>query len=258
MLRHVNRYRRLRQGGRPFRVEARLATPLIFGDYLTLDAILAYAVIREEMGAEYWDQGTLTPDVLMRPPVPLRRTLTRGETGNRTHVWHASAVLLPGPVAHGVDRLKKRWEDRPSCEKFVAYTGRGRIDEKAGPFKAWSVPVSTVSTPLVAWEACGDPHECLRLLGAYIPHLGKRRADGYGVVRSWSVQETDRDLSLFGADGACQRPIPVRRDRAGEWTLTEIRTYHPPYWLRQDARLCIAVGARRVDGREPGIGRQAP
>lgn len=258
-LRHVNRYYSLRGHEVPFRVVAHLAAPVAFNDYLCLDSLLAYAVVREELGASYWDQGPrdAEPECLMRPPLPLKKCQTRGPTGGEVHVWHASASMLPdGPNARDVLWLKKHWESKPSCEKFAAYSGKGKVDVKAGPFKSWNVPVPTVSVPRLSWHACGDPREALRLLEAFIVSVGKKRNGGLGLVREWSVQETEVDESLVNREGVVQRPIPIRFDRAAAWSMTEIRTYQAPYWLRDGARLCIAVGARRVDGGPAIFGRQ--
>jgi len=255
-MRHIARYYDLRGRERPFRVRARLASPFVLNDQVTLDSLLAYAVVREEMGADYWDQGVdaTKPECLMRPPLPLKKTHTRGNSGNRASVWHGSACIVPENSARDLVRLKKHWDAAPQNERMVDYTGRGKIDTKAGPFKSWVMPHMTVSTPIVSWNGCGDATETLRLLRAFLPAIGKKRNAGYGLVRQWDVEATEVDASIVSVEGRIARPVPIPLDKVSLYTDVALQTYQPPYFLRQDARVCAAVGSRRTDGKVATFG----
>lgn len=238
--RKINRYGDVHRGGQPFRITARLASPIILHDYLCLDSLLAYAVVREELGSSFWQ---LNRESISDIPVPLRRCRIKKKSKQYWTVWHGSAVQTEAQSAYGIHRLRRRWEDAPQYEKYARYKGRGKINQSAGPLKAWDVPLPTLMLPEVHWYGLGDLKESLRLLRAFIPALGKKRVEGHGFVISWSGIPTNVDRSLFGEDGRCMRPIPVTEKNAAKWSSVEHVAYRAPYYAYRQIRLCISVGA---------------
>src|SRR5690606_4486934 len=97
--------------------------------------------------------------------------------------------------------------DSDLAEKYVDFGGRkGKIQVKAGTYKAYRMPVTVKLIPEVTWYCVGDPEEIERLLSK-VTAIGKKTAMGYGQVAEWVVEEIEEDWSVQKGKTP-MRPIP--------------------------------------------------
>jgi CRISPR type IV-associated protein Csf3 len=214
-------YRRLRKREwTPMRIEARLRAPVVFIDPIAFDGILSTAVVKDIMGAEFYDGqgGDRTHAGVV--PLPLGIKCDR-----EIWFWRASYGLLGISCEPGVCRWKKRWDD--DHHRIVDFKGkRERVSRKVGKYKAYDMPLIFYPVPSLVFYAVGDLRETTRLLG-YVTHLGKKSSQGFGEVREWRIVE---DAEAWGK--YLLRALPIikyQRKPADSWYMRRTN-FHPPYW----------------------------
>ena len=209
-------------------VTARLASPLA-GDAPHLDALLEYLLsLHHHKGVPGYkvDRKYAAP-AQGEIPIPIRRHALGG--------WQVGCCSSPilGPVrAEMVEHIAKR----------IAVEHAGLLDPGAlvvvsttnSWTKSYRLPLRCRVVDAVAWFARGDRRNVLTTIRK-ARAIGKKVADGYGVVREWTVERIDADLSWFAPSEVgpvLMRPLPV-----GPWlpdNLTGARRDFgacvPPYW----------------------------
>jgi hypothetical protein len=212
-------------------VTAWLAGPLA-GDPPQLDSLLEFVVSLHHPRAV---PGYKVDRRFPAPPqgaVPLpiaRRTL------GKYLVACASSPILAATEAEWVEYVNKRL----SVEDAGLLDPRERrvVTTTNGWTKSYRLPLRCRRVAAVAWFAVGDRRSVRKTL-KQVPAIGKKIADGYGTVREWVVEPTDRDLSWYAPTDAgpvLMRPLPV-----GDWLpagLVGARLDYgaavAPYWHRE-------------------------
>lgn len=197
---------------KPLKVTAYMQTGKIATTdlYLPLDSILAEAWMRKHYPERMaGSQSSISPDDFIVPELPLER---RGEGDD----WYWACSFACGePRQEEIVYWHKRF-DQALGEQYVDFRGRrGKIDTRSGGYKSYRMPLVTYLVPRLEWYAVGDA-DGIRELLRDVTHIGKKRAQGYGRVARWSVEDYPEDLSHL-------RALP---DSGGE--EMGIR---PPYWL---------------------------
>lgn len=223
----------------PLRVTVELESELVAYDPIHLDNLIGAAVVMEAT------KGAMLGDSMGENyaiPLPLQVLWTHPETG--LHLWAAT-----------------NFEPASKHERSVSYTQRRTMntafvrDEKGKPFnpnpklgrfKETRIPMPTMVCHTLQADCIGHAETIASLL-TNISHLGKRRAEGKGMVGNWKV-ESLAQFSLL-SDGVLRRAIPVEAMEAlglnipndyvvrrMGWTL--------PYWTGvPDSRgLCVPEG----------------
>lgn len=149
----------------------------------------------------------------------------RGEHGPN---WYYACSWAQWPTfAQGMTH----WNKRVDLEE-LAYLEpqRGRIDTKAGRYKAYHMPIWYRHAPIVQWYIVGEPEWIQRMLG-FCTHIGKKTEMGWGEVSGWMVEQWHADWSVRDGRGRLMRAIPS--------TSGPLRGFRPSYWLPKNQSHCI-------------------
>jgi hypothetical protein len=211
---------------RPFRVRAYTPAGFAAADPWSpaLDGILAYQVLREQLGEEAFALGQTGHLPVVDPDLPLLR---EAEEESGQWWWCCSA---PRYTAAGV--WLRYYHRRFDAHFAEQYTAARKVLTSAGPFKQYRVPSRVVLAPVVEWHAIGDPDAVARLLRG-VSHIGAGRGRGLGRVVRWEVQlDGDPNLARFW------RPLPLAFAlRYGREGLVMEYGIRPPG--RQHRVLCV-------------------
>jgi hypothetical protein len=115
-----------------------------------------------------------------------------------------------------------------------------RIDERAGPQKAYHLPQETAHAvgDVVQWWCVGDREAILPLL-QLVWYLGKRRAVGLGKVVRWTAEPCEpwEGFPVL-RDGYPLRPLPMDWPEVAEDSDVGMHVLRPPYWQHQKEEPC--------------------
>lgn len=129
--------------------------------------------------------------------------------------WHwAATCAWPGPDVMDRPPEVVTWITRPDHRHLTDLTGpdvRQHVDEDAGRYRRYAMPLLVTLTEKVTWRAVGDPDRIREIL-QHVSAIGKKRTSGHGHVTSWDVDECP-DLTGWAAahthpDGSLGRPTP--------------------------------------------------
>lgn len=211
----------------PLRVIAHLANGFASLDPWSpsLDAILAYHMLREHLGSEDFAAQT---DDMMSPVEGLPLAVERhGELW-----WYMCSSPQYLSVAEHIRHFHRRF-DAQQAERFLA-PQKARVNVTAGPLKAFRLPLRIVVCDRVQWHCIGERADIERLLRT-CTHIGAKRGSGHGVVDRWEISHDGMiDIARF------MRPLPTEfaeaHHRGGDLMEWGIR---PPGRLRENITLCI-------------------
>ncbi len=191
-----------------------------------LDSILAYAVLREQLGWETFALGSTGCGALVEAALPLGREEHAG-----LWWWQCSMPLAETVLSHRV--YQHRRADFLTFPERLA-PGMRRIETKAGPFKQYRIPHTVRLAPRVQWHVIGDRADIERLLRR-IPAIGARRGSGLGAVTRWTVAP--------GGDAATARLLrPLPEAFAREHGRDGLRIWwgiRPPGWAPEHKTTCL-------------------
>jgi len=176
------------------------------------------------------------PDPMDVPEIPLKRTVI----GNWP-VYHVSSPVYFSPT-NRVDYFGKRIGTERAGLLHLDH--RKVVTTSNTWTKSYRLPVRVINTNHVVWFACGD-REALQSALASVTHLGRKPSHGWGVARSWNVEEIEQDYAWFAPDetgrNVLMRPLPLCPDLPQDldgWKL-DYGAVCPPYWHRD--RYCERV-----------------
>lgn len=206
----------------PLRITARLRTGVMSDNFLPLDAILHYQTYRHAYGPQDVTLPGAANQAQGEPPMPLERA-----TVNDWWMWCCSFAQW-GPHSDGQSFWVKRFDQQYAG--LVDFGKRsGKVMIQKGRYKAYNMPVQYRHALWVRWYATGDA-EAVRALLSDVTHIGKKTAQGFGRVISWTVEPWPEQWWLYDGHGRLMRAIP---DPAG--VLYGIR---PSYWLARHQTRC--------------------
>lgn len=226
---------------RNLRIEAILKSPVsITRSLLNIDGLIALAVANE-MGLQ---DTKYDPTIKIKIPV---------EICQYTGVYKASSGFYVGPES------SEKWHKRFDMEYQEYVDSNKQILIGRGYFKNYSMPIKIVQTKKIIWFARGEKNELLRLLNAHIDCLGKKRAQGYGIIKEWRIQEIEEECSLVFPNGNLSRQIPYEKatkllELHNKINLdtrnSALCTYQFPYWNTADQEQCFLPKAHFKDEKE--------
>lgn len=220
---------------RPLRITARTVTPVASNDPVALDAVLAWAMVVEQL------QGRPFPRVggpVWQPlPLALDRTI------DDLPLWQ-STDFIPEGLSKGMSHIHRRTSDNPYAMRGLQETLREKRprrfpSELAGPYMNFRVPERRNIAESWSATCVGNKAEVERLLG-YVQFFGKASKRGCGFMLDWTVEAMDEPFSFY-AGGEALRPIPVEWDTG----VGVQQGWTPPYWLKETWRPCISSAAAR-------------
>lgn len=253
---------------------------------LSLDGLLAAELLLDLLGADYFAlPAPQAGDALVHVRLPLAvqgpgaeevvalpsgyEALPHAIPASGALWWWACATpTVEGPTARETQHWHKRFDLKPELTDLLALPANGRIKTDGGRYKSQRRPVQALAARQLRWACVGDL-EAMQTLLAGVPALGKHRGQGYGIVRRWTVEAATRDESLWTADGALARPVPLAAlpavgvaslNPVDGWTArprTEYVGYRVPRWLPAHQTECALGGQRLPPSPDEGtlIGR---
>ena len=200
------------------RVDIYLSAPVSLTSPLHLDALLALCWHidngRYEMPA-YKEE-------YIKEQLPLKQT---------EGVWHTSAGFVVGT------RKKDVWHKRFlfNYERMIDFGKKQKaVRTGSGHHRSYSMPIVYIPTEKITFFADGDAAEVERLL-RHLPGIGKKRAIGFGLIKSVEVNKQTAGKALTYNNKA-MRTLP-----SGDYDLesrTQMLACRLPYHDAKNNELC--------------------
>lgn len=200
------------------------------GDDLSpsLDGILAYWLLQEQLGEEEFAMGFTGHRALIDPELPLGK-----ETFGSLWWWQCSSPISQIKQEF-LSFTHRRFDDEYAYERVP---NAKRVETKAGAYKAYRNGHRRRLVKQITWHCLGDATEIRRLLRR-CSTIGKGHTHGYGQldpVTPWTVEPGgDASLARF------YRPLPVmfaeQHQVTGPFMLWGVR---PPGRLPENQALCV-------------------
>ncbi len=217
----------------PLVVTFKMSAPIVVSGHLYFDGILSYAVMRDLLGEDL-DNLNDNKTVALDIPLPIKKY---------KDVYHASVAIIQSKT-EGTAKWRKRWEDR--YDDLVDFGNKKKqINEKSGFFKAYDLPVQYVSADEIYFYVNGNKEEIKRLL-KLISFVGKKSAQGYGIIREKSTESINEDFSIL-KNGVLMRPIPANYLRDPRNKTMQMNAYKPSYWNPQNFKACVMPFAENCE-----------
>ena len=208
----------------PFCLTLRTLKPIAGNDALHLDGLLAKAVVIEAR------RGKPIPPTEGAYHMPLPLAMAREHQG--LPVWQCNdfeAVEAMVGHTHYHQRSDANPYDPAATIATLPCKKRRRMPPTTeGQYMSYRVPLQYTEADCWQCEAIGNADEVLRLLGEYLPTVGKKGSQGYGRVLSWNAEP----ISEF----SLSRPVPIA-DPSQPFNA-QMMGWTPPYWHRGLWRLC--------------------
>jgi len=209
---------------RPLRIRAYLQAGVISDQFLPLDGIIYYHLVRQEMGEKIY---SLPGESNIREGQNI--TLPFKKSGPKNDAWFYACSFAQWPASVIEDKTfyVKRFD--------LQYAGyiqdkKNRVDTSRGQYKAYHIDVYYRHALYAEWYALGLKPEIESLL-RFCTHIGKKTAQGWGSVLRWEVTEWPEDWSIRGNGNRLMRPVPVH----GDGFLYGVR---PSYWNQRHVFKC--------------------
>jgi len=233
---------------KPFRIIAELLDGKVAttDGYLPIDSILSYAWIKINKPDELYNSNpnALSMEEMIIPELPIEKREMAGEW-----YWAASFAIYQAE-GEFIDYWHKRFDKEH--EQFL--TGRKMtFYPQSGRFRSYRMPLPGDLTQRIVWYCYGNSAKTLKLLiDAAITHIGKKRSQGYGLIKQWKVEETDEDYSEIGPDGGLMRSMLKPPEGLQGNTIMRRYGIRPPYWHVDNIFNCI-VPAKGENINENGV-----
>ncbi len=206
----------------PLRVRAWLRAPVVSDRWLPLDGMLLYQEHRDRCG----QQNYTLPGEYSAKSVGMLSCLGMAGPGGREWFYRCSWAQWSA-YAEGQDHWNKRFD--ASLASLIDFDGRrGRVDTKAGTYKAYHMPVFYRAALWVEWYCMGNRRRIAELLST-LTHIGKKREMGWGCVARWEIEPAARDYSVV-KDGVLMRGVPAVCAPEGIPYTRGRYAVRPSYW----------------------------
>lgn len=219
----------------PHEIICEFKSPPAAYDFLHLDGIIAKAVVENALQGQQLEPSIEPYDI----PLPFTK-LWESEIG--LPLW-ATTDLIP----QGKNEIHPGyWHKRAPRPELLPRDRKGNfvnINTANGVNKEYRVPLPLHSAKV--WRATFDGDaQVVSELVKKLPAIGKKRAQGYGLIKRWTINPIDW-FSLFDVDERPLRPIPIQYITQGtpleglpvdDYTFTG---WTPPYWKETNMALCV-------------------
>ena len=208
-------------------IQALLKTPFVTGGgYMTFDALLASILFDELQDVEKAHES-----------IPIKKT---------SGLFHASAAIY-----EPIDRSRVafvanlRADHSLSADLFPrkadgsSYRKIGRLRRR--DFGAVMNSYDSINCASIEWFVEGDGEKIQQLVEG-VSFIGKRRANGFGEVSQWVIEQGDLD-GLTGIENEPLRPIPLDLFQGDPSSLKVDAAWKPAYWDPANRAVCYAPEA---------------
>lgn len=212
----------------PLRIRAYLQTGVISDQFLPLDGVLYYHLVRDKMGVQDY---SLPGESTIKQGGGLNLPIRRSGPKNNAWFYAISFAQWPESMVEDSTFYVKRFD-----LNLAEYVDRkvNKVITSRGRYKAYHLNIYYRHALYVEWYCDGDKEEIEKLL-QFCTHLGKKSAQGWGSVLRWEVEPWPEDWSTRGPGNRLMRAVPV----LGEGFLYGIR---PSYWHPKHVFPCKMPG----------------
>lgn len=199
-------------------ITAQLKANPVINDHLYLDGILYRAMRENVLGVNFYNLPRFSAsqdDFRIRLPIKRKRG-----------VYLASKAIYKIKVTY-INKWRKRFQ-LMRAERWKD-NKRFRIDSTYHKNYDMPIQVHILKDNKIQWVAIGEKDRIKRLLGT-ITSIGKKGAQGYGIVDRWMVEPTEKK-------GTRQFPV-FHPDRLLDTDIPEHARAYPPYGHRKK-QICV-------------------
>ena len=195
-------------------VKAKLKSPVYLNDDIYLDGLIQHEQLRYYLGPDFYNLTKKDSEKLnlnLDLPILQSRGVFLASRGYYDDTCTFTAFF------------RKRF-DTVRATKWIK-TPKGKIRLSMGKFKQINMPMRLVSAKEIKWIVAGDKEEIQRLVNR-IPSIGKKKAQGYGLVDRWEIKETkEKGERIF--------PVISKKQKGDR-----VSRYRPSYFLQSGKMLC--------------------
>lgn len=190
------------------KITAELKSSPIITNELYFDGILYYCARKKQQGKNYYNLQRFKRQKLKKVKLPIQR---------KGQVYLASKACYK-VLSKTINRWRKRWTELGTvkwCESKRVYTNQKVTKNYDAP-----VEVSHLKNNKIWWYAIGEKEKIEELLKEEIG-IGKEIGQGYGLVKKWTVEESDhKGVRIFPV----QKKEGLKQDE-----IIKYESCHPPY-----------------------------
>lgn len=130
------------------------------------------------------------------------------------------------------------WNKRADFLQFLDFHKENKkIDVSKGEYKNYRVPQVIRTIGDIEFYGYGTINKIKELL-TYIPSVGKKPAEGWGMVKEWIVEPFDEDWSFYSPKYGMMKPMPVDEYEADrDYTVGQC-SLCPPSWKSCNQKIC--------------------
>jgi CRISPR type IV-associated protein Csf3 len=205
------------------RIRAYLQTGVISDQFLPLDGILYYHLVRDIMGEQLISKPG---ESNIREGAGITLPIKKAGPKNESWFYHVSFAQWPVNMVEDKTFYVKRFD--LSLSSLVNNSSKVKIS--AGQFKAYHINVYYRHAQYVEWYCIAVPEKIEQLL-RFCTHIGKKTSQGWGSVLRWEVIEWPEDWAIRGPGNKLMRAVPVLEDGF----LYGVR---PSYWNQRHVFPC--------------------
>jgi CRISPR type IV-associated protein Csf3 len=245
----------------PLKVTAYVAGSIAIArpEDIALDGLLSYQALRRHFGDDFYN----LPDAkeclhFARLPLAMRGSpsplMVHAVTGMKwieqasglgdTSLWYWACSRAQIEVkGRDTQYWNKRFDTQSALSDHINFGGKvEKIIIEAGRYKAYHMPLPTLVTDKVTWYADGDMHQIADLL-CPISAMGKKRAQGQGMILRWEIVPIAEDYSEW-KDDKLMRPIPG--PLAKDITPLDLQyiAFRAPQWHSANQAMCVVKGVK--------------
>lgn len=209
------------------RIRAYLRTGVISDNYLPLDGVLYYQLVRREFGEEILTKsGESSLREYGHIILPIRKT------GPKSEAWFYACSFAQFPQSV-VEDSSFKVKSGDWLKQSDYFNGSKKIDITRGKFKNAHIKMYYRHCQYIDWFCNGDPEKLSELL-QFCTHIGKNKGDGWGEVLRWEIINWPEDWSIRGNGNKLMRAVPLP-DQNGKGFIYGIR---PSYWNKRHIFVC--------------------
>lgn len=208
------------------RIRAYLKTGVVSDQYLPLDGILYYHLVRQKMGVqEFSKAGESTIREGQNITLPIKKG------GAKDNTWYYNCSFAQWPE-NTIEESSFKVKSGDWLKHEQHYSGNKKIDVKRGKYKNAHIKLYYRHSTHIDWYCIGNPEDICTLL-QFCTNLGKNFGDGWGEVLKWEVKEWPENWSIKNDKGELMRAVPAYR---GDGQLYGLR---PSYWNPRHVMTCF-------------------
>ena len=219
----------------PLKITFVMSSPIMLSyPFIHFDGILSHLLSIDILEDLFYDLPPRQPiDFIGSLPLPIEKTFF---SSGKEHIYHSSVSIFSEPEAVSSETIYKRFDD-----KHIEHlqTTKKNIEISRGPQRSYAMKMPLNYSEEVVFYAKGVKKEIERLLH-FLEFLGKKRAYGYGKIKSFNISETEADYSII-KDGLLMKALPL--EVATElfnksFSNIALMAYRPPYWDKSNVKPC--------------------